>query len=118
MTIAPELARIAARVYAVCVVLTGIGVIGAVAFLIAVFGFHPADWRLLAFGGALALVFIALGFFIWRQRLWAMLAALALAVALPYVVGPSRGPLLIVIFGVPLLFALLTGVGLLAREPG
>jgi len=110
-------ARLAARGYAVCAILTGIFVIGAVALLIAAFGFHPADWQLLAVGGGLALSFNALGVFIWRQRLWAMLAALALTIALRYIIGPSSGPLLVGTIGVPVLFALLTAVGLMAHEP-
>ena len=117
MTLTPQLARIAARVYAVCAILTGVGVIGAVAFLIAVFGFHSADWQLLLYGGGPGLVFIVLGLFIWRQRLWAMLAALALIVAFRYFLGDSGAFLNIALIAVPILFALLTAVGLMAREP-
>ena len=46
-----------------------------------------------------------------------MLAALALTIALRYIIGPSSGPLLVGTIGVPVLFALLTAVGLMAHEP-
>ena len=101
-----------ARIYAVCAILTGLGVIGAVLFLIAVFGFHPADWELLVIGVGLASAFSVLGFFIWRRQTWAMLAALALSVAIRFMFGNETLMLNVALTGAAVLFAVLTGLHL------
>jgi hypothetical protein len=87
-------------------------VIGVVLSLIAVFGFHPADWEFLVIGAGLASAFSVLGFFIWRQQTWAMLAALALSVALRFMFGNETLMLNIALTGVGGLFAVLTGLHL------
>ncbi len=110
MTITPQLARLLARIYAVCAILTGLGVIGAVLFLIAVFGFHTADWEFLVIGVGLASAFSVLGYFIWRQQTWAMLAALALSVAIRFMLGDETLMLNVALAGPAVLFAVLTGL--------
>ena len=116
MTVTPQLAQLAARCYAVCAILAGTVAIAAVIFLIAVFGFHPADWTLVMAGCGPGFAFVLLGVFIWRRQTSAMIAALALLVALRYFlgdVGPVLGAALIV---APVVFAALTMIALLAPE--
>jgi len=110
VTITPQLARLLARIYAVCAILMGLGVLAAVLFLIAVFGFHPADWEFLVIGVGLASAFSVLGFFIWRQQTWAMLAALALSVAIRFMLGNKTLMLDVTLAGPAVLFAVLTGL--------
>ena len=112
MTITPQLARLSARIYAICAILVGLAVIGAVLFLIAVFGFRPADWEFLVIGVGLASAFIVLGFFIWRQQTWAMLAALALSVAIRFMFGNETLMLNVALSSAAVLCAVLTGLHL------
>lgn len=107
-------ARLAARIYAVCVVLFGCAPIGLAAFLVAVFGLKSSNWRLFVFVVLPGLVFIALGPLIWRQRTWAMIAALALAVAFRYVLSNPTPAIGVGLIAVPVLFAALTAVDLMA----
>ena len=91
----------------------GLAVIAVVLFLIAGFGFHPADWEFLVIGVGLASAFSVLGFFIWRQQTWAMLAALALSVGMRFMFfGNETLMLNIALAGPAVLFAVLTGLHL------
>jgi hypothetical protein len=114
MQLTAQHARLAARVYAVCVVLFGLAPVGIVLFLTAIFGLHPADWKLFVFGLLPGLMFVALGPFIWRQKTWAMIAALLLAVAFRYVLGHQNLAIDTALVLAPILFAGFTVIALMA----
>lgn len=116
MVLTTAQARIAARSYGVLAILFGLAPLGVAVFLLWAFGIRTADWRLFAYLVLPGLVFVALGVVIWRQQTWAMLAALALAVAFRFVLGSPNAGLGALLVAAPVVFAVLTGVCLLGEE--
>jgi len=106
-----RIARVAARVYAILAALGGASILAVVAVLIAAFGsrgiFEP---KFLAFIVLPGVAGLALALPIWRQRTWAMLAALAIAIMLSFVFSMGTALLRIALPGAAAVFALFTGV--------
>ena len=121
-----RIVRAASWAFAVLMFLGGAAALGAMAFLIAAFGSGGFvknlvndlfnDWllALVVLCGAGAM---ALAPFIWRQRAWAMLTALALAVAFRFMFGNETLLLNVLLTGVAVFFAVCTGLRLWLGQP-
>ena len=107
-----DLLRAVAYGYAMMTALVGIGLFGFLVLLYAAFGFKPADWLLIALFTIPAIVCFALVPFIWRQKAWAMIAALLLIVAARAMIGIDNSPIGWVTTIVAVLFAVFTGLQL------
>ena len=106
-------ARIAARSYAILAALGGAGILAFVALLISAFGsrglFEPRFFTFIILPGLMGL---ALAWPIWRQRTWAMLAALAIAIMLTFIFSMETGLLRVLLPATTALFAVFTGLHL------
>jgi hypothetical protein len=111
-------ARIAARIYAVVIVITGIGMFAGLALIAAAFGLRVVlDATLLTSAVSLAgIVLIVLGVFIWRLRLWAMIAGIVLSAILAiWLFDPTAYALVALAFA-PVVFTILTVIVLTGRR--
>ncbi len=103
--------KIAARVYAILSALGGVLILAFVAALISAFGsnglFEP---KFLVFIVLPGIAGIALAPFIWMGKTWAMIAALAIAVGLSFLVSQETLALRLSLTGVSVLFAVFTGL--------
>jgi hypothetical protein len=107
-----EKLRSLARVYSVVVMLLGLGILGVTIMLAMAFGLHGFGGTYLVFVILPALAAIALAVFIWRQKMWAMLAALALAVFMRFMFGSETLMLNMILTGTALGCAVITGLHL------
>lgn len=104
--------RTLARLYSFLVILLGLGILGVTVLLAVAFGPHGFGGEYLVFVILPAFAAIALAVFIWQQKMWAMLAALALAVFVRFMFGNETLMLNIILTGMALAFAVITGVHL------
>ena len=112
------IARIAARSYAILAALGGVAILGVVALLISAFGTRGMfELKFLTFIVLPGIAGIALAWPIWRQRTWAMLAALGVAVMLTFLFSMESGLLHVALPGAAALFALFTGVHIWLGRP-
>jgi hypothetical protein len=81
------LLRAVAYGYAMMTALMGLGLLAFLVVLYAAFGLKPSDWLLVALFVIPAIVCLALAPFIWRQKGWAMFAALGLIVTARAMIG-------------------------------
>ena len=106
-----SIVRLVARLYAALAALAGLLVLGVVAALISAFGardvFEP---KFLSFIVVAGIGPIVLAPFIWRGRVWAMFAALALAIGLTFLFSRQTSTLQVVLPSTAALFALFTGI--------
>jgi hypothetical protein len=104
------LLRAVAYGYATMTALVGLGLLAFLAVLYAAFGLKPSDWLLVALFVIPAMVCLALAPFIWRQKGWAMIAALGLIVAACAMIGIDGSPIGWATTIVAILFAIFTGL--------
>jgi hypothetical protein len=100
-----------ARLYAVLAALGGLLVLAVVAALISAFGARDVfDPKFLSFILIAGILPIVLAPFIWRGRVWAMFAALAIAIGLTFLFSRQTSTLQVVLPSAAALFALFTGI--------
>jgi membrane protease YdiL (CAAX protease family) len=101
------------RLYAVLSALGALLVLAFVAILISAFGmkdiFEPKFFSFVVMPG---IVPIALAPFVWRGRVWAMFAVLAIAVGLTFLFSRESPTMQVALPGTSALFAVFTGVRL------
>jgi hypothetical protein len=115
---AADTLRALARLYALLVMLLGLGVFAVVIMLAMSFGPQGLfGAKFLSFVIAPALAAIGLAGFIWRQKPWAMLAALSLAVFWRFAFGNETLMLNIILSAMAVAFAVITGLHLWLGRP-
>ncbi len=104
--------RALARFYSFLVMLLGLGILGVTIMLAITFGPPGFGSKYLVFVVLPALAAMVLAVYIWQQKTWAMLAALALAVFECFMFGNETLMLNIILTGTALAFAAVTGLHL------
>jgi hypothetical protein len=112
--VAPDrIARLVAWLYAVLSALGGALILAFVAVLIAAFGSRGLfEFKFFTFIILPGILGIALAPFIWRGRVWAMFAVLAIAIGLTFLFSRETLALRIALPGTAALFAVFIGVRL------
>lgn len=110
--------RLAARIYAVLMVLLALGCIALVVVISMAFGWKgtPSDWQFLAMFSAPAMLALVLAVFVWKQHLWAMIAALAMGVTFRLLFGGETVFLNVLLSGGALAAAIVTALHLAERR--
>jgi hypothetical protein len=113
-----DLLRAVAYGYALMTVLVGGGLLAVLIVIYTAFGLKPADWLLVVLFVIPAIACFALAPLIWRQKAWAMIAALGLVVAARAMIGTDDSPIGWATTLVAILFAIFTGLRLWLGGPG
>jgi hypothetical protein len=113
-----RIVRLVARLYAALAALGGLLLLALVALLISAFGAKDVyDPKFLSFILIAGILPIALAPFIWRGRVWAMFAALAIAIGLTFLFSRQSSTLQVVLPSTAAVFALFTGIRTWLGDP-